>query len=965
MTVCENPKCVDPTNRGEGRPQKRQRFSDGPLVESPCNNCVDDRKLKRRKERGEEFDKGALLDASMDDKWFSGDHIKEKKADGRSRLLSARGGPVIPEARFKGRAWPLKLRLPLPSKDLLDAMEEETRGLPREAPPGPIAAAWLEMVREWIWQLRLHFRGTQRRVCGVWRELYAHWVLLLRVLPKKRRERVLKMIREGVDLPWGEEKPKNLRSPRTGGCPDNVNLEAASDKVWETLHEQLVEMAIRPWNCLNREDVEVLPLGMFPIFWTTKTGSSKIRIIIDLRRLNKYMNKVYCKAELPSVRKGRLRHEQDDWRISMDLHSSYFHPQYKKKTQKWLGFSVKDSELPDEAVQWLWRNCPECRWRGRWVFVYASFAMGASPSVADFQEIMSAMVDACKTSGVGQALGLDAEQWKGVVFIDDVDGATSGGPLVGLHNKSGFGHCMELGLMMTATMMWLGCDINFDKSVLLPRQDGVFLGVGHDTKNMRFFLSEKRCEKLRARVKALRQEAHVGGQVSAKNVAGVVGSLWSIEIVCHRAVAVMCREMIACLAEMLRDPELLQANAFNMRWLLKRAWRGSVTWSQEADQELKFWESVEWEILWAPMGYDTLLAGLGDSVKAADKDVWGPRVFFVAADTSNMATGGGSFIPVGDGHFDCLKFAHQMLRHDVREESSAEREMEGIAGTIVAMNPPRGSRLVVITDNLAVYLAFKRGSSHLVLRMIARRVFLYCVQRGWVLQPIWLSRTSQLVTFCDTGSRLVDHADYSAPAGLFWGANSEAIRLWGQGFSHDRFASNLQVQPTDCSWKLPFTSWHHQAFSSGEDALASCWQGNVNWVNAPFALIGKVYTLVRRQETVAAVVVPRCSKKWWAPFLKSGAEGVVLRWDLPGGDNRCQMVGKDAPEAPRMGLSVVFLDFRHKATAKPFTVSVTAESVWGAWLKDGRPSDSWRYFREDGSWEEGVPRRPVPYLPTL
>ena len=44
----------------------------------------------------------------------------------------------------------------------------------------------------------------------------------------------------------------------------------------------------------------------------------------------------------------------------------------------------------------------------------------------------------------------------------------------------------------------------------------------------------------------------MGGQVSTKNVSGVVGSLWSVEIVCHRAVTVMYREMITCLTKILR-----------------------------------------------------------------------------------------------------------------------------------------------------------------------------------------------------------------------------------------------------------------------------------------------------------------------------------------------------------------------------------------------------------------------------
>lgn len=266
--------------------------------------------------------KAQVLDASVDDQWFAEDRRKERVLDGRSRLLASDGGPGIPESKFSGREWPFRLPLPIPDKEELDRMEIETRRLGREAPPGPVASAWLERVKEWVWQLRLHLRGTEQKVCGCWRDMYAHWVQLLKVLPKKRRDRVLKMIREGVDLPWGKEKPESLRCPDSGGCPENHNLKEASEKVWDTLYEQIVEKAVRPWDCRGKDDVTVLPLGMFPIFWTVKIGSSKVRIVIDMRRLNEYLSTHYCTVELPSVRGGRLRHSKGDYGISFDLHSS-------------------------------------------------------------------------------------------------------------------------------------------------------------------------------------------------------------------------------------------------------------------------------------------------------------------------------------------------------------------------------------------------------------------------------------------------------------------------------------------------------------------------------------------------------------------------------------------------------------------------------------------------------------------
>ena len=92
----------------------------------------------------------------------------------------------------------------MPLKEELDEIERETRGLSKEAEPGPKAKEWLKKVDDWVYKLELWFRGTDPRVRGSWRNNYEEWEKLLQVLPRKRRERVLAMIREGVRLPWDE-----------------------------------------------------------------------------------------------------------------------------------------------------------------------------------------------------------------------------------------------------------------------------------------------------------------------------------------------------------------------------------------------------------------------------------------------------------------------------------------------------------------------------------------------------------------------------------------------------------------------------------------------------------------------------------------------------------------------------------------------------------------------------------------
>ena len=894
-----------------------------------------------------------LLDGSVDVSWIKPDLQAERMRDGVARLLCSKKGPRLPKVRFRSDPWPFRVKLPLPEESVLDAMEDEVRNTEREGDLGPITSEWLENEAEvFAYHMELNARGTRRRVQGLWQEHIGRWEWLMRNFTRKRRERVVSLIR-GSRIPWGKKKPEALRCRKTGGCVNNVpNLVEATDKVWRTLHEQIVEEAVLPWDCKGRTDVEVLPKGMYPIFFVTKDGTSKIRIIIDLRRLNDYLCRHYCTTELPSVSGGRLRHEKGDWRVTFDLHSSFYHDSIEPEDRTWLGFSVGDDELPEEAVAYLWKHCPQCRFNDRWVFVYASLPMGASHSVADMQEITSAITDACLSSGVGEAYGNVPRAWKGLVYIDDIDAGTPGGELSGLRHNSGFGSCLELALRLLAVLIWLGCHVNFKKSCIIPRRDGVFLGIGHDTVKMRFFLPKKRSDTLRRRITTLLAKAVPGNLIKAREVAKVIGTIWSVQVVCHRAVAMMCRGMIRTLAAMLSVPRLRYASKVDLRWLLKVTWRGCVLWSHEAHSELVFWSQVPWETLWSPMGYDVLLAGLADTVKHARVADTQEDVIFIASDASDIAVGGGVFKPRGNGEYACKVFCHHTLRGELRDESSALRELEGILDTLIAANPPRGSRVIAIIDNESVFYILLHGSKIMKLQELARFCFLYCLKRGWFLQPFWQPRTSSIVKFCDTGSRLIDRFNYSAHPALFWEANRMAFELWGSGFTFDRFASSEQVQPFDCEWKLPFNTRFRQAFSQGVDALSQQWKGHVNWVNAPFSLVGKVISLMRAQSAVGAIIVPGRARQWWSRIVQRGAEGVANRLNLHRDDPRCAGVGSpDVPPPSRSGVSVVFLDYRRAGDSSEW-LSRSADELMGAWCEAGRPAGV-QFYQLGGTWARG------------
>jgi hypothetical protein len=500
-----------------------------------------------------------------------------------------------------------------------------------------------------------------------------------------------------------------------------------------------------------------------------------------------------------------------------------------------------------------------------------------------------------------------------------------------------------------ATFIWLGTDVNTVKSQIIPRRgDAVFLGIGHDTRLLRFFLTKKRCEKMRAAVVRLRSRVKVGCLVEAKEVARLIGALMSVMVVIYRAVAMMTRGMIRTLADMLDDPRIAEAPTIAaLKWILKTLWRGTVMWTWEADGDLTFWEVVPWELLWSPMGYDVFIGALLRTVTDAKSDELADGVTVFASDASEVAIGGGVFKPEGNGRYSRVSASHHMLERP--DESSSLREIEGTVKTVVTDKPPVGTRMLNVTDSQSVWRILQRGSGVANMHELARWFFLWCLRRATPYHPVWQSRDTQIITTCDGDSRIVDQCNFSAHPGLFWEANSMAIRLWGRGFSYDRFASVNQVQPVDCAWKLPFSARFKQACASGQDALADDWTRDVNWVNAPFGLLGKVLCLLRSQRAAAAVVIPRVSKMWWSKLYTRHSEGVVHRIEFDPRDPRCRPVNSPTPTPwTATGLAVVFMDFRQSGDLQRLRGGWTAEGLRLDWIEAGCPQSP-LYARVDGS----------------
>lgn len=834
---------------------------------------------------------------------FFGPETKRKwEADGRD----GQGQPVPACGNVKPVEWDHDEVLPLPSPLEMELIRKERDSSPHDASPmefGPVTRRWYSKVRVWLTRMREKYQPDRKHVTGSWRKNWRAWERRLRKLSEKRRKRVLQLLLQGVELPFDEMPPGPIRT-----LDNHKQLGERSDVVWKTIREMLDEGSVVAHNCQGRDDVEVLPQGMFAIRWVRKGDTDKVRITVNMRPLNAYLLAECSTVELETLSRITSLWQRGDEQCSLDMHSSYYHLELCAEASQWCGFSVADNELPQgvvtadglTAVEVLAKLFPCCRWRDRWVFRFRGMPMGASPSAARYCECSDALLECWKGNTVGRAVGLSPEPVRATGYIDD-----------SLFLVQAFARGIEMGLRVVLEFLICGFWVNFDKSVIVPSRKPRYLGCLTDSTLLRLSLPTARCTKVRRAAVTLRENISKAGYVDMRALAKFIGNLWAIHVVARRAVSIMCRSMIAILAKVLRQPWLRnEPDPSRLRWLLKRAWGGFARWTEQAEMELRFWERARYEELWAPMRQWDLVPDARDCLFNPGSGRLETGVQIFAADTSDSASGGAEFA-VSAGVLESVSDTPMvtMLSDDVVDESSTLRELQGLCDLFLAFVRKNCRRCFFLVDNLAAMRIVLKGSPIEKLNFFAKLLFLWSLKALMILCPLWMRRNTDMIIEVDGSSRLTVLADYAIPMHLFWRANKMAQTLWGLGFQFDRFASCRTVMPMDGCFKLPFNSQFMQPGSSGANALSQDWRGCVNWVNAPFYLLDQVMGLLKCQQAVGAVVVPRGTRSRWDFEATKGCKGFCAKLTFNPRATHNQMVGQ-GPNSFKGLYEIVFVDFR-------------------------------------------------------
>jgi hypothetical protein len=152
------------------------------------------------------------------------------------------------------------------------------------------------------------------------------------------------------------------------------------------------------------------------------------------------------------------------------------------------------------------------------------------------------------------------------------------------------------------------------------------------------------------------------------------------------------------------------------------------------------------------------------------------------------------------------------------------------------------------------------GSRKANIHEVIVQIFDACVKHRVTLFPVWVLQEQN--EEADYLSKMTDHYDFALNKLLFRKLDAR----WGP-FTVDRFSSQRTVLVTSGRYNARF--WQPNGSGCiGIDAFAQDWQGEVNWVHAPYRLIGKVVHHMRNCRATGTLIVPWWVKAPWWPLLR-------------------------------------------------------------------------------------------------
>ncbi len=245
---------------------------------------------------------------------------------------------------------------------------------------------------------------------------------------------VLRTIRTGYTLQFGKNPPRF-----DGVHLTVVNSAAKASVLQQELSSLLQKGAIEE---VPQSEVEQ---GFFSRYFLVPKRDGGLRPILDLRRLNLSLYK--GKFKMLTMRTIMSQVQEGDWFVTIDLKDAYFHIQVVHRHRRFLRFAF-----------------------GGKAYQYKVLPFGLALAPRTFTKCMDAALAPFRLQGI-----------RVLNYLDDWLILAHSRELVSRHRDIVLGHIHSLGLRMNAK-----------KSVLLPSQRTVFLGVRLDSVQMQARLAPAR-----------------------------------------------------------------------------------------------------------------------------------------------------------------------------------------------------------------------------------------------------------------------------------------------------------------------------------------------------------------------------------------------------------------------------------------------------------------------------------------
>ena len=395
-------------------------------------------------------------------------------------------------------------------------------------------------------------------------------------------------------------------------------------------------------------------------------------------------------------------------------------------------------------------------------------------------------------------------------------------------------------VFMDLVLQDLGLTRSVKKSIWVPTQRLPHVGLEIDLKRGYFIVPPEAMRTVQTQAKTLlKTAAKSSGRVPVRMLAKLTGKVASLDLAVPLA-----RFRTRSLHDVVKSLS---------------DWNSWVRLTRAARTDLRWWEHLDdhasERVIWLPEEQVNL------HCDASGEIGWGAALELT--------------VPA-QGFWRC----HQKWHHITM------KELKAVRFAVESFLPELAGKIVrLYEDNQAVVSILMKGTSRSPLLMKElRKLFDLLGLHGITLRPQYIR--SHLNVMADRLSRTKDQDD--------WKLNPEVFQAlkerWGTP-TVDRFATanNRQCERYNSRTRDPQ--------SEARDAFAQKWKGELNWINPPWGLIGRVLRQIRMEGAGAILIVPFWKSQYWWPVLMELADEARLYEPsrdlfLPGDKGSARGVGR-------------------------------------------------------------------------